>query len=88
MIYYLYILRCSDNSLYTGTTNNLLLRVKRHNKGNGPKFTQIRLPVKLVYFEKFDNLKSARKREKQIKGWRREKKEKLIKFGHPTKFNH
>lgn len=84
MIYYLYIIRCADKRLYTGTTNNLTLRIKEHNEGLGPKFTQVRKPVKLVYYEKFNNLKSARRRERQIKGWRREKKENLIKYGHPS----
>jgi len=83
MVYYLYIIRCADKKLYTGTTNNLTLRIKKHNEGLGPKFTQVRKPVKLVYYEKFDNLKSARRRERQIKGWRREKKENLIKYEHP-----
>lgn len=83
MNYYLYIIRCSDKKLYVGATSNISLRLKEHNEGLGPKFTQIRRPVKLEYYEKFDNFKSARRREKQIKGWRREKKENLIKYGHP-----
>jgi len=85
MTYYLYILQCSNKKLYTGTTNDLRLRLKRHHNSHGPEFTQKRLPVKLVYFEKFDTLKSARRREKQIKGWRQEKKINLIKYGHPNK---
>lgn len=88
MFYYLYILRCTDNKLYIGTTHNLPERIKWHNEGKGPNFTRIRLPVKLVYFEKFDNLKPARRRKKQIKGWRREKKESLIKYGYPKGKNY
>ncbi len=84
MTYYLYIIQCIDNKLYTGTTDNLKLRIKRHNEGRGPNFTKIRRPVKLVYFEKFDTLKSARRREKQIKGWCKKKKINLIKYGYPT----
>lgn len=86
-MYYLYILQCSDKKLYIGTTANLPKRIKTHNAGEGPNFTKERRPVKLVYKEKFDNLVLARRREKQIKGWRREKKINLIKFGHPTKKN-
>jgi putative endonuclease len=87
MTHHLYIVQCTDNNLYTGVTDNLNLRIKTHNKWQGPNFTRTRLPVKLVYFEKYDNLKAARHREKQIKGWRREKKENLIKYGHPNKNN-
>lgn len=83
MTYYLYIIECVDKKLYTGTTNNLARRIKIHNEGKGPDFTRKRLPIKLVYIEKFNNLKSARRREKQIKGWRSEKKLNLIKYDHP-----
>ena len=68
MSVYLYIIQCSDKKLYTGTTFNLLKRTKNHNLGKGSNFTKERLPVKLVYFEKYNDLISARRREKQIKG--------------------
>ena len=51
---YVYILRCSDDSLYTGWTNNLEKRIKAHSNGKGAKYTKARLPVELVYFEEFE----------------------------------
>jgi putative endonuclease len=81
MPFYTYILECSDKSYYTGCTNNLDRRIQRHNDKKGAKYTAARIPVKLVYFEKFAKLKSARKREAEIQAWRREKKENLIKYG-------
>ena len=53
-------------------------RLKEHNDGEGAKYTKTRLPVKLIYFEKHSDKSSACKREIEVKGWRREKKEKLI----------
>ena len=50
---YVYILRCADESLYTGWTNDLEKRVKTHNAGKGAKYTKTRLPVELVYFEEY-----------------------------------
>jgi putative endonuclease len=85
MKYFTYIARCNDNSLYTGSCNNLKNRELRHNKGQGARYTRARLPIKIVYFEKFDTLTDAMRRESQIKGWTKIKKENLIKFGHPTK---
>ncbi|MFZ2189869.1 MAG: GIY-YIG nuclease family protein [Candidatus Magasanikiibacteriota bacterium] len=85
MNYYTYLARCSDNSLYTGITNNLINREQRHNQGNGSRYTRARLPIKIVYSEIFNNLKDAAKREIQIKGWTKSKKENLIKGKHPTK---
>lgn len=78
---YVYILRCGDNTLYTGWTNNLEKRIEAHSSGKGAKYTRARLPVKLVYFEEFDEKKSAMKREYEIKQLSREKKLKLIKDG-------
>lgn len=78
---YVYILRCEDNTLYTGWTNNLEKRIEAHSSGKGAKYTRARLPVKLVYFEEFDEKKSAMKREYEIKQLSREKKLKLIKDG-------
>lgn len=76
---YVYILRCSDNSLYTGWTNNLDKRIKTHSEGKGAKYTKARLPVKLVYFEEFEDKISAMKREYAIKKLTRVDKIKLIK---------
>ena len=76
---YLYILRCSDDSLYIGSTINLNVRVARHKQGNGANYTKERLPVELVYSEEFPRVQQAYKREKQIQKWTRAKKEALVK---------
>jgi len=75
---YMYILKCSDDSYYTGSTLNLTKRLKEHLDGIGANHTKKYGPVKLVYFEEFDRIDSAFKREKQIQGWTRKKKEALI----------
>jgi len=75
----MYILKCNDESYYTGSTNNLELRLIQHNEGFGSNYTKKRLPVKLVYFEEFERIDEAFLREKQVQGWRRDKKEALIK---------
>ena len=77
--FYVYILECSDKSLYVGCTNNLDRRFKQHNDSkSGAHYTKIRRPVILKYSETFTTLKESRKREAEIKGWRREKKLKLF----------
>ncbi len=73
-MYYLYILKCSDNSLYTGITKDLKLRFSSHRNGTGSKYVRSRLPFKHVYTEKFKNQSAALKREFQIKQWPRNKK--------------
>jgi len=75
---YVYILRCKDNSLYTGWTVDLGKRIETHNKGKASKYTRGRLPVVLVYSEKFDNKIEAQQREYQIKQLCREEKLELI----------
>lgn len=75
---YVYILECSDNTLYTGWTNNLEKRVDTHSKGKGAKYTRARLPVKLVYYEEYKDKISAQKREYQIKQLSRAEKLNLI----------
>ena len=75
----MYILECADKSYYTGSTNNLELRLAQHQSGNGANHTKKRLPVILVYFEEFVRVEEAFHREKQIQGWGRKKKEALIK---------
>ncbi|HUV30845.1 MAG TPA: GIY-YIG nuclease family protein [Acidobacteriota bacterium] len=77
-MWYLYMLECNDGSLYTGVTNNPANRLKRHNAGKGAKYTRSRRPVRLVYFEKCGTALEARRREGELKGWRREKKQALI----------
>ena len=75
---YMYILLCSDGSYYTGSTNNLDLRLAQHQAGEGANHTKKRLPVKLIYYEEFQRIDEAFNREKQIQGWSRKKKEALI----------
>lgn len=76
-MHHLYILLCADNSYYTSVTKNLARRMKQHHEGKAV-YTTTRLPVKLVYQEKFVSEEAAVAREKQIKGWTRAKKEALI----------
>ena len=64
---YVYILRCNDDSLYTGWTNNLEKRIKAHSDGKGAKYTRARVPVELVYFEVFEDKIEAMKREYTVK---------------------
>lgn len=76
---YMYILQCADGSFYTGSTNNLERRIKEHKNGDGAKFTKEHFPIKLIYYESFDRIDLAFKREKQVQGWSRAKKIALIK---------
>lgn len=66
-MYYIYILRCGDGSLYTGSTNNLEERLAKHIAGKGAKYTRSRLPVEVVYSEKFLSKQKALAREREIK---------------------
>lgn len=75
----MYILQCADGSYYTGSTRNLLRRIREHETGEGSKYTKKRLPVKLVYVEEFNRIDHAFYREKQVQNWGRKKKEALIK---------
>lgn len=78
-MHYVYIVRCSDDTLYTGYTNNLDRRIKMHNDGEGAKYTKGRRPVKLVHSEEFKSKSKAMKREYEIKQFKRSKKLILIK---------
>lgn len=75
---WVYILLCSDNSYYTGSTNNLEIRLAQHQNGEGAKYTNKRLPVKLVFCEEYERVDDAFYTEKQIQGWSRKKKQALI----------
>lgn len=77
--WFTYILLCNDNSYYVGITNDIEKRMILHNTGKGSKYLISKLPAKLIYSEKYINKSEARKREIQLKGWSRIKKEKLIK---------
>ncbi len=77
--YFVYILKCSDGSYYTGITDNLERRLWEHNYYDDKTvYTYARRPLELKYFERFQNVLSAIAREKQIKGWSRKKKEALF----------
>jgi putative endonuclease len=79
MFYYTYLLQCADDSFYVGCTNDLQKRLKQHNDSKwGAHYTKIRRPVELKYSETFNDLKAARRREQEIKGWRRAQKLDLI----------
>ena len=80
---YTYILKCSDETLFTGWTNDLEKRINAHNAGKGAKYTKNRRPVELAYYEEFATKEEAMSREYAIKQLTRRKKEELIKKGHP-----
>ena len=66
MKYFVYLARCSDNSLYVGSCTDIKAREIKHNKGEGAQYTKQRRPVKIIYFEKYDSLVKAMGREVQI----------------------
>ncbi len=74
------MVRCADNSLYCGMTNNLEKRVKEHNSpgARGAKYTRAKQPVYLVYSEEYESVGEALKREAQVKKWQKDKKERLV----------
>ena len=78
-----YILQCANGQYYVGSTNNLADRLKEHEGSAtalyvGAKFTKAHMPVKLVYTEEYEDEHQARRREQQLHGWTRAKKEALI----------
>ena len=75
--YYAYMLRCKDNTIYSGYAVDPYKRERVHNSGKGAKYTRARLPVELIYFEKFDNKIDAMKREWELKQLKHKEKEKL-----------
>ena len=78
MNYFTYIILCSNNRYYVGHTNNLEKRFEYHLNKNGAKFTVQNKPIKMVWSQQFKTEIEAIKREKQIKGWTKAKKENLI----------
>ena len=76
---YAYLIRCSDNSLYAGWTNNIEKRIEAHNNGTGAKYTRPRRPVTLAYLETFETKSEAMKREAALKKMTHQQKEALIK---------
>lgn len=78
-MYYVYLVKTSQDTLYCGYTNDLYKRINNHNSDKrGAKYTRTRQPVILVYYEQYDNLSAALKREHQIKKLNRSKKLKMI----------
>ncbi len=75
---YVYIARCSDETLYTGWTTDVEKREKTHNLGKGAKYTRSRLPIKIVYVEECDSKIEALRREYQVKKMTKSQKENLI----------
>ena len=78
-MWYLYILRCKDNTLYTGITTDVEKRLEAHRSGKGAKYTRGRGPLELVYREECGGHSAALRREAEIKGLTREEKLKMIK---------
>ena len=76
---FMYILECSDRSLYVGSTIDLDRRLWEHEEGLGSNYTKCRLPVRLLYCEEFDRVEDAFRREKQVQGWSRAKRLALVK---------
>lgn len=78
-MYYIYILLCSGGTYYTGSTNNVEKRFKDHLSGKGARYTKSHKPEKIAYKEEFATKSEALKREAEIKGWSKAKKEALVK---------
>ncbi len=78
MKYYAYMLRCSDDTLYSGFTTDLKHREAAHNSGKGAKYTRSRRPVQMVYYEEFETKEEALRREAAYKRLSRKEKETLI----------
>lgn len=77
--WYVYMLRCADNSLYTGITTDITRREKEHNGVGAAKYTRARQPVKMIYHEQADDRSSASKREAALKKLTKKQKELLVK---------
>jgi len=78
-MFFVYILKCADGTLYTGSTNNLEKRLHAHNHlKSGAHYTKIRRPVVLKYKEEFETLHEARRREAEVKKWGQSKKVELV----------
>ncbi|RPA68372.1 GIY-YIG nuclease family protein [Cyclobacteriaceae bacterium YHN15] len=75
---YMYILLCGNGQYYVGSTKNLDRRLEDHHMGKGSNFTKKHLPLKLMYFEEYDSITLAFRREKQIQNWSHAKKDALI----------
>ncbi len=79
MVYFVYLLECKDNSIYTGITTDPQRRLAEHKNKKGGHYTESRGARKIIYTEEYPNRSEALKREAEIKSWRREKKINLVK---------
>ena len=86
--YYVYIMASRSRVLYTGVTNDLARRVREHKRGLIPGFTSMYRITRLVHFEAFTDIRDAIAREKQVKGWVRARKVRLIEECNPTWEDH
>jgi len=77
-MWFVYILLCSDKSFYTGVSNNPQKRFLDHKNGKGGRYTRSHKPIKMIFQESYSNKTDALKRERQIKGWSRSKKIKIL----------
>ena len=77
-MWYVYILRCADESLYVGISNDIQARIERHNAGKGAAYTRSHRPVVLIWSERAKNESAAKKREAEIKSWTRKAKLKFL----------
>jgi putative endonuclease len=75
--WYVYLVRCCDGSIYTGISDDVEARIRKHNSGKGAKYTAQRRPVSLLYSELHPDQGTAMKRESQVKRWRKDRKERL-----------
>ena len=79
-MWYVYILLCSDGSLYTGSSNNPDARFEDHKNGKGGRYTRSHKPVKMLYTQQLESKSLALKRESEIKSWSKKKKIKILKL--------
>jgi len=79
-VYFVYILKCADTSLYTGITTNVERRLAEHRKGTGGRYTRAKGASAVVYVERHASRSSASKREAEIKKWNRREKLKFIRY--------
>jgi len=79
--WYVYILRCKNGTFYSGITSNIKRRFLEYKEGGGGRYTRLSKMDEMVYWEKCDTKEEALRREKQIKGWRKDKKLNLIRYG-------
>ena len=85
-MWYMYMVKCQDDSFYVGMTENIKERIARHNHGKGSAYTRLRRPVRLVYFEQYQNKTEVVQREREVKKFSKVNKEQLIKYGLGQRF--